>query len=174
MREIYRSLIILLPLIVMITYGTILITDQDDALVYFEPKEFPQFDLQDLEDREIDLAAFNGISLLNVWASWCITCLVEHPFLTQLSKNEITVIGLNYKDSQLKAQQWLGKRGDPYLFSIYDPRGDLAFDLGVTGAPETFLIFNQEIIGHIQGELNQEKWQSTLVPLINAATMTNR
>ena len=92
----------------------------------------------------------------------------------QLSKNEITVIGLNYKDSQLKAQQWLGKRGDPYLFSIYDPRGDLAFDLGVTGAPETFLIVNQEIIGHIQGELNQEKWQSTLVPLINAATMANR
>ncbi|MDO7709980.1 MAG: DsbE family thiol:disulfide interchange protein, partial [Gammaproteobacteria bacterium] len=66
MNAIYRSLIILLPLIVLITYGAILITDQDDALVYFEPKEFPQFDLQDLEDREIDLAAFNGISLLNV------------------------------------------------------------------------------------------------------------
>ena len=119
MSAIYRSLIILLPLIVLITYGTILITDQDDALVYFEPKEFPQFDLQDLEDREIDLAAFNGISLLNVWASWCITCLVEHPFLTQLSKNEITLIGLNYKDSQLKAKQWLGEEGRPiYIFNL--------------------------------------------------------
>ena len=136
MNAIYRSLIILLPLIVLITYGTILITDQDDALVYFEPKEFPQFDLQDLEDREIDLAAFNGISLLNVWASWCITCLVEHPFLTQLSKNEITVIGLNYKDSQLKAQQWLGKR----IQAIQGPRravqcdGDLTIQHFVLGA----------------------------------------
>ena len=174
MSTIYRSLIILLPLIVFITYGKILIADKDDAFTYFEPKEFPQFDLQDLEDSEIELKEFNGISLLNVWASWCITCLVEHPFLTHLSKNEIKLIGLNYKDSQIKANQWLEKRGDPYLFSIYDPRGDLAFDLGVTGAPETFLIFNQQIIGHIQGELNQEKWQSTFVPLINTATKVNQ
>ena len=91
----------------------------------------------------------------------------------RLSNNDIKLIGLNYKDSQIKAKQWLRKRGDPYLFSIYDPRGDLAFDLGVTGAPETFLIFNQKIIGHIQGELNQEKWQSTFVPLINTATKGN-
>lgn len=173
MSIIFRSLIILLPLIIFITYGKILITDRDGDFVSFEPKEFPEFNLQDLKDGEIDYKEFNGISLLNVWASWCITCLVEHPFLTQLSNNDIKLIGLNYKDSQIKAKQWLRKRGDPYLFSIYDPRGDLAFDLGVTGAPETFLIFNQKIIGHIQGELNQEKWQSTFVPLINTATKGN-
>lgn len=173
MSIIFRSLIILLPLIIFITYGKILITDRDGDFANFEPKEFPEFNLQDLRDGEIDLKEFNGISLLNVWASWCITCLVEHPFLTQLSNNDIKLIGLNYKDSQIKAKQWLRKRGDPYLFSIYDPRGDLAFDLGVTGAPETFLIFNQKIIGHIQGELNQEKWQSTFVPLINTATKGN-
>ena len=173
MSIIFRSLIILLPLIIFITYGKILITDRDGDFASFEPKEFPEFNLQDLRDGEIDLKEFNGISLLNVWASWCITCLVEHPFLTQLSNNDIKLIGLNYKDSQIKAKQWLRKRGDPYLFSIYDHRGDLAFDLGVTGAPETFLIFNQKIIGHIQGELNQEKWQSTFVPLINTATKGN-
>ena len=173
MSIIFRSLIILLPLIIFITYGKILITDRDGDFSSFEPKEFPEFNLQDLRDGEIDLKEFNGISLLNVWASWCITCLVEHPFLTQLSNNDIKLIGLNYKDSKIKAKQWLRKRGDPYLFSIYDPRGDLAFDLGVTGAPETFLIFNQKIIGHIQGELNQEKWQSTFVPLINTATRGN-
>jgi cytochrome c biogenesis protein CcmG/thiol:disulfide interchange protein DsbE len=173
MSIIFRSLIILLPLIIFITYGKILITDRDGDFTSFEPKAFPEFNLQDLRDGEIDLKEFNGISLLNVWASWCITCLVEHPFLTQLSNNDIKLIGLNYKDSQIKAKQWLRKRGDPYLFSIYDPRGDLAFDLGVTGAPETFLIFNQKIIGHIQGELNQEKWQSIFVPLINTATKGN-
>ena len=149
-------------------------TDPVDAAVYFQPKELPQFELLDLENREIETAEFNGISLLNVWASWCITCLVEHPFLTQLSKNEIKLIGLNYKDSQKNAMEWLGKRGNPYIFSIYDPRGDLAFDLGVTGAPETFLIFNQQIIGHIQGELNQEKWQSIFMPLIQAVHETSQ
>jgi len=173
MSIIFRFLIILLPLIIFITYGKILITDRDGDFANFKPKEFPEFNLQDLRDGDIDLKEFNGISLLNVWASWCITCLVEHPFLTQLSNNDIKLIGLNYKDSKIKAKQWLRKRGDPYLFSIYDPRGDLAFDLGVTGAPETFLIFNQKIIGHIQGELNQEKWQSTFVPLINNATKGN-
>jgi cytochrome c biogenesis protein CcmG, thiol:disulfide interchange protein DsbE len=173
MNLIYRYLIILLPLLVFIFYAKILMTDQIDGAIYFQPKELPQFELLDLENREIEIAAFNGFSLLNVWASWCITCLVEHPFLTQLSNNEIKLIGLNYKDSQNNAMEWLGKRGNPYAFSIYDPRGDLAFDLGVTGAPETFLIFNQQIIGHIQGELNQEKWQSIFMPLIQAAKETS-
>ena len=174
MNSIYRYLIILLPLLVFTFYAKILMTDPVDAAVYFQLKELPQFELLDLENREIETAEFNGISLLNVWASWCITCLVEHPFLTQLSKNEIKLIGLNYKDSQKNAMEWLGKRGNPYIFSIYDPRGDLAFDLGVTGAPETFLIFNQQIIGHIQGELNQEKWQSIFMPLIQAVHETSQ
>ena len=89
MNSIYRYLIILLPLLVFTFYAKILMTDPVDAAVYFQPKELPQFELLDLENREIKTAEFNGISLLNVWASWCITCLVEHPFLTQLSKNEL-------------------------------------------------------------------------------------
>ena len=168
MSLIYRSLIILLPLLVFLFYGKILLTDQSDSSIYLQPKNLPKFELLDLRNQEIDMNKFDGLSLLNVWASWCITCLVEHPYLTNLSEKEINVIGLNYKDSQENALKWLGKRGDPYTFSIFDPRGDLAFDLGVTGAPETFLIFNKQVIGHIQGELNQEKWQSTFVPLIQA------
>jgi len=169
MSSIYRFLIILLPLLVFIFYGKVLLTDRSDSSNYMQPKNLPQFELLDLNNQEIDIAAFDELSLLNVWASWCITCLVEHPYLTQLSEKEINLIGLNYKDSQENALKWLGKRGNPYTFSIFDPRGDLAFDLGVTGAPETFLILNQQVIGHIQGELTQEKWQSTFVPLIQAA-----
>ena len=110
-----------------------------------------------------------GIKVLNVWASWCITCLVEHPFLTKLSEQNIQIIGLNYKDSNSKASAWLEKYGNPYLFSIYDPRGDLAFDLGVTGAPESYLIVNNQVIGHIQGEMNQRKWDTIFLPLIQKA-----
>ena len=95
--------------------------------------------------------------------------LVEHPFLTRLSEQNIQIIGLNYKDSDLKANAWLKKHGNPYLFSIYDPRGDLAFDLGVTGAPESYLIVNNQVVGHIQGEMNQRKWETIFLPLIQKA-----
>ena len=81
----------------------------------------------------------------------------------------LSIIGLNYKDSDLKANAWLEKHGNPYLFSIYDPRGDLAFDLGVTGAPESYLIINNQVVSHIQGEMNQGKWNSIFLPLIQQA-----
>ena len=174
MNRIYSLLLILLPVLIFIFYGKVLLTDESEVSSYFEPKPIPQFQLLDLQGQQISKAAFNNISLLNVWASWCITCLVEHPFLTQLSKNDIDLIGLNYKDSKTSAQQWLLKRGNPYQFSIYDPRGDLAFELGVTGAPETFLIANQQIIGHVQGELNQEKWESIFLPLIRSIQNKNQ
>ena len=174
MNRIYSLLLILLPVLIFIFYGKVLLTDESEASSYYEPKPIPQFQLLDLQDQQISPAAFNNISLLNVWASWCITCLVEHPFLTQLSKNDIDLIGLNYKDSKVSARQWLQKRGNPYTFSIYDPRGDLAFELGVTGAPETFLIANQQIIGHVQGELNQEKWESIFLPLIRGIQNKNQ
>jgi len=172
-NRVFSLLLILLPVLILIIYGKILLTSQEDVTALYDPKPIPQFQLLTLQGQEILPTEFDGISLLNVWASWCITCLVEHPFLTKLSQNNINLIGLNYKDSKSNAQQWLKKRGDPYKFSIHDPRGDLAFDLGVTGAPETFLVANQEIIGHIQGELNQEKWESIFVPLIRSIEAQN-
>ena len=108
----------------------------------------------------------NCYRMVNVWASWCITCLVEHPFLSKLAESQIEIIVLDYKDDKTKALDWLKRYGNPYTSLIYDPRGDLAFDLGVTGAPETFLIVDQKIVGHIQGELNEDKWKSTFLPII--------
>ncbi|MDB2678296.1 redoxin family protein, partial [Gammaproteobacteria bacterium] len=87
----------------------------------------------------------------------------------RLSEQNIQIIGLNYKDSDSKANAWLEKHGNPYLFSIYDPRGDLAFELGVTGAPESYLIINNQVVSHIQGEMNQRKWNSIFLPLIQQA-----
>jgi cytochrome c biogenesis protein CcmG/thiol:disulfide interchange protein DsbE len=164
-----RFLILLLPLIVLTFFAKVLLVNEDIKLPNFESKDFPLFQLNDLNGNPVQSRSLEGIKLINVWASWCITCLVEHPFLTNLSKQNIQIVGLNYKDSDSKANAWLQKHGNPYLFSIFDPRGDLAFDLGVTGAPESYLIINNKVEGHIQGEMNQIKWETIFLPLIQKA-----
>ena len=169
MNQSLRFLIIILPILILIFFTRVLLVDEDTNLATFEAKNFPAFELDDLNGRPVQSESLGGIKLINVWASWCITCLVEHPFLTELSKNNVDIIGLNYKDADIKANAWLQKHGNPYLFSIYDPRGDLAFDLGVTGAPESYLLINNKVVGHIQGEMNQIKWENIFLPLIQKA-----
>jgi cytochrome c biogenesis protein CcmG/thiol:disulfide interchange protein DsbE len=78
--------------------------------------------------------------LLNVWATWCPTCRAEHQYLNQLSAQGVRVVGLNYKDDRQKAIVWLKELGNPYSLSLFDGDGMLGLDLGVYGAPETFLI----------------------------------
>ena len=153
---------------IRVFFGKVLLFDGEKQVSSFDAKSFPVFQLNDLNGNLVQADALEGIKLLNVWASWCITCLVEHPFLTNLSENDIDIIGLNYKNKDTKAIAWLKKHGNPYELSIYDPRGDLAFELGVTGAPESFLIIDNQVVAHIQGELNQLKWDSIFLPIINA------
>ena len=167
MNQIFRFLIIIVPILILVFFTKVLIIDEGNKLINFESKIFPEFEMKDLNGNQVSAQSLSGIKILNVWASWCITCLVEHPFLSQLSKKNFEIVGLNYKDTDSKANAWLQKHGNPYIFSIYDPRGDLAFDLGVTGAPETFLIFDNKIIAHVQGEINQQKWESIFLPLID-------
>lgn len=84
--------------------------------------------------------------LLNVWATWCPTCRAEHQFLNGLAQQGVRVVGMNYKDDRQKAMSWLQRLGNPYRLSLYDGNGMLGLDLGVYGAPETFLIDGQGII----------------------------
>jgi|TARA_Y100000385_G_scaffold72316_1_gene72824 cytochrome c biogenesis protein CcmG/thiol:disulfide interchange protein DsbE len=168
MNQILRLSLILLPVMIIVFFGKVLLFDGEKQASNFDAKSFPVFQLNDLNGNLVQADALKGIKLLNVWASWCITCLVEHPFLTNLSENDIDIIGLNYKNKDTKAIAWLKKHGNPYELSIYDPRGDLAFELGVTGAPESFLIIDNQVVAHIQGELNQLKWDSIFLPIINA------
>ena len=168
MNQILRLSLILLPVMIIVFFGKVLLFDGEKQVSSFDAKSFPVFQLNDLNGNLVQADALEGIKLLNVWASWCITCLVEHPFLTNLSENDIDIIGLNYKNKNTKAIAWLKKHGNPYELSIYDPRGDLAFELGVTGAPESFLIIDNQVVAHIQGELNQSKWDSIFLPIINA------
>ena len=77
------------------------------------------------------------------------------------------------KDERFNAQNWLNKYGDPYSEVLYDPKGSLALDLGVTGAPETFLIHNGKIIAHYSGEVNERVWAETFLPIINKNNIKN-
>lgn len=127
----------------------------------------PEFSLLTLQlDKKITNENLEDLFVLNVWASWCITCRVEHPFLKEISKT-IPIIGLNYKDEKNNATGWLSKLGDPYIFSLYDYYGELALDLGVTGAPETFLVHKGRIISHHIGEVDQKVWSTKFSSKIN-------
>ena len=117
-------------------------------------------DLYTIEGQKIDKESLlKGKVILNVWASWCITCLVEHPFLKEISASKnVKLIGISYKDQVINAINYLERNGDPYIFSILDLNGDFSLKLGVTGAPETFLIIDGEIVAHRIGEVNINVW----------------
>jgi len=106
--------------------------------------------------------------LLNVWASWCVSCRVEHPLLVEMSKrNDVPIVGLDYKDERGAGLQWLSKMGDPYVVSAFDVEGKVGIDYGVYGVPETFLIDKQGVIRYKQiGPITPEALEKTLLPLI--------
>jgi cytochrome c biogenesis protein CcmG/thiol:disulfide interchange protein DsbE len=129
-------------------------------------KPFPQFQQLTLDGNSISHEYFIGKKVIvNVWASWCITCLVEHPFLSERA-SEISIIGINYKDHKSDAVNWLNKNGNFFSTNIHDPIGNLAIDLGVTGAPESFLVIDGKIVSHVLGELNQKKWEENFAPYL--------
>jgi cytochrome c biogenesis protein CcmG/thiol:disulfide interchange protein DsbE len=106
--------------------------------------------------------------LLNVWASWCVPCLAEHPLLLELSRaGSVPIVGLNYKDDPAAATAWLGKHGNPYAEVLSDRAGRAGFDYGVYGVPETFLIDRNGVIRfkHV-GPLNEEVLKTRVLPLL--------
>jgi|TARA_B110000116_G_C16751593_1_gene543612 cytochrome c biogenesis protein CcmG/thiol:disulfide interchange protein DsbE len=131
-------------------------------------KNFPEFNLTKLENKNVVLTKgdiSNFPAIVNVWATWCITCRIEHPFLLELKQeSKINIYGLNYKDNRQKALNLLERDGNPFEFSIFDKEGSLAIDLGVYGAPETFLINADGIIKtrHV-GALTPEVWDKKFV-----------
>ena len=137
--------------------------DEDQLRSVLLDKNFPDFSLPKLESQEMVTGQdFSELpSLLNVWATWCIACRVEHPFLMRLKEEStVKIYGLNYKDQREKALKLLDQIGNPYEFSIFDQKGKLALDLGVYGAPETFLIDEKGVIRvrHV-GVLTEDVWE---------------
>ena len=105
--------------------------------------------------------------LMNIWGSWCPTCIIEHPFLMKLEERGVNLVGVNYKDEIGDAFGYLNRGGDPFSMSIQDLSGQFALDLGLTGAPETFIVDGEGIIRqHIIGEINESNWQSRIAPCL--------
>lgn len=131
----------------------------------------PAFSLQQLQvpSQQFSPAAMRGqVWLFNVWASWCVSCRVEHPVLIKLAKTKLVpIVGLNYKDQRSDALQWLKQFGNPYLLSATDLDGRIGIDYGVYGVPETYVIDKQGIIRmkHI-GPVTEEVLQYKILPRV--------
>ncbi|CBL46426.1 Cytochrome c-type biogenesis protein [gamma proteobacterium HdN1] len=130
-------------------------------------KPIPAFSLPRLLEpsQQIGIADIKGPALLNVWGTWCPNCKIEHPLLVELAKGGIPIYGLNYKDNRNEALKWLQQLGNPYIDVIFDEKGTLGFDLGVYGAPETFLVDANGLIRYRQvGEITADSWRNVLWP----------
>ncbi|MFC3031767.1 redoxin family protein [Pseudoalteromonas fenneropenaei] len=151
-------------------------------------QEMPAFSLPDLMDenktwQHTDL--LGEVYLMNVWGTWCPTCLAELGYLTELRERGIKIVGLYYEQAydpdfgdkfdvnalREEVSSMLARAGDPYAFNILDLSRTLALDLGVSGAPETFLVDKQgKILLHHTGDINERVWRSKFAPVLQELT----
>ena len=140
-------------------------------------KPAPEFELPKLKDPEQTVGSkdLNGqVALVNVWATWCVGCRAEHPFLLELEANDtIPIYGINWRDTRPEALRWIQQLGDPYVASGFDGSGRVGIDWGVYGAPETFLVSADGVVLHKHlGPLDRASWESDFLPLINGEGST--
>jgi len=163
-----------LPIVLFILVGALLgwgLTNDPSKLPSaIEGQSVPAFSLIDMDQpgelvTEADIAA--EYVLINFWGTWCPSCRIEHPYLNKLKEQGVKIYGVDYKDKLEPAKKWLSDLGDPYEMNIFDPQGRLGFDMGVTGAPETFLISpDGTVLLRYQGVMSAEVWDTKFLPLI--------
>ncbi|MEH6627206.1 MAG: DsbE family thiol:disulfide interchange protein [Motiliproteus sp.] len=125
-------------------------------------KPFPEFEIESLMDPERKLNRADLIGepvLVNVWATWCPSCKIEHPQLMEIARQGYKIYGLNYKDERQAAKIWLQQYRNPYTANIFDKEGRLGFNLGVYGAPETYVLDAQGVIRYrYAGPVSIDVW----------------
>jgi cytochrome c biogenesis protein CcmG, thiol:disulfide interchange protein DsbE len=134
-------------------------------------KPAPAFELPRLQDpaRTLSPNDLRGkVWILNVWASWCVSCRDEHPVLVNLAKSGVVPIyGLNYKDRRDDALAWLARFGNPYAASVSDAEGKVGIDYGVYGVPETYIVDDKGMIRHKHiGPITPEVLEAKILPLV--------
>ncbi|WP_110669881.1 DsbE family thiol:disulfide interchange protein [Salinicola halophilus] len=135
---------------------------------------FPAFDLATLDDpdRRLDRSLLEGgddsegeVTLVNVWGEWCPVCKKEMPQLQTLADRGVHLVGVDYKDTRDKGNEFLETYGDPFAVSLFDPKGSLGFDLGVYGAPESFIVDGDGVIRyHHTGYITPDDVEQVILP----------
>jgi cytochrome c biogenesis protein CcmG/thiol:disulfide interchange protein DsbE len=170
-----RRLLFLLPVLIFVGVGIGLAVgltrDPSTLPSPLIDKPAPTFELPPLAGRDgpgFSSADLEGrVSLVNVFASWCIPCRVEHPLLMALAEDGVAIYGIDYKDPADKAAGWLAELGDPYRAIGADQDGRVAIDWGVYGVPETFVVDAEGRIRHRHvGPLQQRDIANTIKPLL--------
>jgi cytochrome c biogenesis protein CcmG/thiol:disulfide interchange protein DsbE len=169
-----KSLVFLLPVLVFIILVGFLAAglrlDPREVPSPLIGKPTPDFSLPVLDvPASFSPAEYQGkVWLLNVWASWCSGCRSEHETLLRLSNTgQVDLIGMDYKDTDAAARQWLNRLGNPYKFVVTDANGKAGIDLGVYGVPETFIIDKKGIIRHKHiGPITDTALKDTILPLV--------
>ncbi|NYS61571.1 DsbE family thiol:disulfide interchange protein [Vreelandella salicampi] len=167
-----RRLLLFLPLVGFLLLAVFLYlrlsedpSYRDSALV---ARNFPEFEASTLEDpdRRVDQSVLTGeVTLVNVWGEWCPACKQEMPQLLDLADRGVRMVGVNYRDTREKGREFLTEFGNPFELNIFDPEGDIGFDLGVYGAPETFLVDADGIIRyHHTGYISPADVSDTIMP----------
>lgn len=163
-----RRLLVFIPLVLFVGLGLFLwngIGKNTETIPSpLLGKPVPAFALSSVYDENRVLTADDlkgKPALINVWATWCPTCKQEHAQLNRIAQDEgVVIYGVNYKDDRAKAKIWLEKYLNPYALNIFDPEGKLGLDLGVYGAPETYVIDAQGIIRYKHvGAVDQRVWE---------------
>ncbi|MDF1719283.1 MAG: DsbE family thiol:disulfide interchange protein [Minwuia sp.] len=174
-RTRYGLLLAALPIAAFVVIGVFLFRglslDPSDIYSVMIDKPAPAFDLPALPGKANGLSntdLTHPVQLVNVFASWCVACRVEHPILMELKRNgTVPIYGLNYKDQPTAAINWLQNFGDPYDRIGSDLNGRVGIDFGVYGVPETFIVDgNGVIVRKITGPITPVILQKELLPLI--------
>ena len=170
--------IVLIPLLVFIVLAVFLAIgltrDPSEVPSPLIGKPAPQFQTARLAPEGSNAPAFASrdmlgqVWLLNVWASWCVACRIEHPLLMQYAKdNLVPLVGLDYKDKDAEGLRWLERYGNPYDHTIVDRDGRIGIEFGVYGVPETFIIDKAGVIRYKQiGPITEDAWNDKMLPLI--------
>jgi len=176
-----KRFVYLIPLLVLMVVGGFAIKQLSDVSSGKSVRDLPSvlinrnveaFDLAAIEGHELGWGTkdlLGQVTIVNVFGSWCVACLSEHPFLMHIKeKNLVPIFGIDWREKNPQdGPRWLAKYGDPYTRIGGDPESKAAIAFGVTGAPESFLVDKQGVIRYKQtGPINAQVWEQTLWPLI--------
>lgn len=179
-----RRVLLILPivlfaaLIIVLAVMTLQTNDGRDPSLIPSPlvgKPAPEFSLPEVAENIPGGFATGDLhgkaTMVNVFASWCIPCLAEHPLITRLAEDGLAVYGINHRDTEAEAAKWLKRNGNPYTAVGFDPDGRVSTEWGVTGIPETFIISADGIIVYKHsGPITPDVLENRILPKLREAS----